>query len=131
MKAKRMRTTLTGIFVGLIFCTLAAQTYCSRAKVVGANRVRVEVCQLDLRPDSTYLWVFTNYTSSILGRVKECNRMRSDTTIGSYSLSGDVIQFFQELPEVDTFAFYKVSKRRIAPVAHDRNRRGFRLRRCR
>ncbi len=100
MKAKRMRTTLTGIFVGLIFCTLAAQTYCSRAKVVGANRVRVEVCQLDLRPDSTYLWVFTNYTSSILGRVKECNRMRSDTTIGSYSLSGDVIQFFQELPEV-------------------------------
>ncbi len=50
--------------------------------------------------------------------------MRSDTTIGSYSLSGDVIQFFQELPEVDTFALYKVSNRRIEPVGHDRNRRG-------
>ncbi len=131
MKTKWIRTTLTGILVGLSFCTLVSQTYCNKATVVGANRVRVEVCQLDLRPDSTYLWVFTNYTSSILGRVKECNRMRSDTTIGSYSLSGDVIQFFQELPEVDTFALCKVSNRRIEPVGHDRNRRGFSLTSCR
>jgi hypothetical protein len=102
----------------------AAKESASRVESALASRLRVKVCQLDLRPDSTDFWVFTNYTASFLGGVKECNRMRSDTTIGSYSLSSEVIQFFQESPEVDTFAPYKVSNRRSALVAHDRNRRG-------
>ena len=131
MKAKWIRTTLTGIFVGISFCTLAAQTYCSKARVVGANRVRMEVCQLELREDGTYKFVISNYIPTFWGKQSEINPIRTDTESGSYHASENAIQFFQELPDLDTFALRSVGNRRLKACDANGHPNGFTLKRCR
>ncbi len=131
MKAKSMRTALTGIFVGLSFCTLAAQTYCSKARVVGANRVRMEVCRLQLREDGTYEFLISNYIPTFWGKPSALNPIRTDTESGSYHVSENVIQFFQELPDLDTFALRSVGNRRLKAFDQNGHPNGFTLKICR
>ena len=130
MKAKWIRTTLTGIFVGLCFYTLASQTYCSKARVVGANRVRMEVCHLQLREDGTYEFVISSYASNFWGRPNDVNAIRSRTESGSSHVSENVIPFFQELPDLDTFALRSVGNRRLKACDANGHPNGFTLKKC-
>jgi hypothetical protein len=131
MKVKSMRSTITGLLFGLSFCTLAAQTYCSKARAVSANRVRIEVCYLKLSEDRTYEFVVSNYIPTFWGKPSELNPIRTETESGSYHASENTIQFFQELPDLDTFALRSVGNRRLKACDENGHPNGFTLKKCR
>jgi hypothetical protein len=130
MNANWIRSIIIFVSIGFSSGHVAAQTFCSRAKVVGANRVRIEVCQLRLRDDGTYEFVISNYIPTFWGKPSELNPIRTETESGSYHVSGNVIQFFQELPDLDTFALRSVGNRRLKAFDQNGHPNGFTLKRC-
>ncbi len=107
-KANWIRSMIVCVWVGISSCHVASQTYYNKARVVGANRVRMEVFHLQLREDGTYEFVISNYMPTFWGKQSEENQNSpfSFVSINCKSLphntKDDIAFLLHQFPEFGT-----------------------------